>query len=104
MPRPFPEEKRRIWQEKVQTQRISGLSMARWCREQQVNYNSFLYWDKRFPEKSQITRDSFQELYEETKTDPGVAIECQGMKVVLLKSFDPVVLAQCLQVLKALPC
>jgi len=103
MPRPFPEEKRRMWQEKVQTQRTSGLSMARWCREQQVNYNSLIYWNKRFSEKSQITRDSFQELHE-TKTDPGVAIECQGMKIVLLKSFDSAVLAQCLQVLKALSC
>lgn len=103
MQKPSLEEKKRLWQEKMQAQRTSGLSMARWCREQQINYNAFLYWNERLTlEKPQITRESFQELCE-IKTDPGIAIECRGMKIILSKSFDAAVLVQCLHILKTLP-
>jgi len=100
MPRPTSEEKRCEWQEKVRLQQESGQNIAHWCRVNQVHYDSFLYWRKRFSAPpAQIDRSSFKEL-----SDPsaiaGITIEYKEAKITLTKQFDSSTLTQCLQVLK----
>ncbi len=104
MPQPISEEKRIDWQERVLLQKESGQTMSRWCREQQVDYNSFLYWkDKLHPAEKTLKRSSFQELTAPLGTT-GVSIEYKEVRIILEKRFDAMVLAQCLQVLKGVSC
>ncbi len=100
MPRPLPEEKRREWKKRIRLQHKSGQCISKWCREKQINYDSFLYWKKRFS-PSPINRSTFLELTDPCK-DAGIFIEYKEMKIVLVKNFDPTILTQCLKTLKSL--
>jgi len=103
MPRPFPEEKKREWQERVRIQQESGQSMSHWCREQQVNYDSFLYWKKRFSaDPFPLNRASFQELTADQGT--GISIEYRGIRLHIDKCFDPSTLRNCLLALREIKC
>lgn len=101
--KPLPEEKRRDWEEKIRQQQESGQSVARWCKGNQVNYNGFVYWKRRFKPSPVLNRASFKELpCSPGKT--GVSIEYQGVCIRLDKHFDASVLKQCLSVLTSNPC
>lgn len=104
MPVRFPEEKRLQWKERIRLQQESGQTIALWCREQQVNYDSFLYWKGRFSPASAggVDRSSFKELLDLDKT--GITIEYQQIQIHLSKNFDPSVLMKCLRVLKGEAC
>lgn len=40
-------EKRRLWAERLQRYRTSGLTVARFCAGERVSVNTFFYWAKR---------------------------------------------------------
>jgi hypothetical protein len=40
-------EKRRAWEARFARYRASGLSVARFCRQERVSVNTFYYWAKR---------------------------------------------------------
>jgi hypothetical protein len=40
-------QKRRIWAERLERFRASGLSVSRFCASQRVSVNTFYYWAKR---------------------------------------------------------
>jgi hypothetical protein len=104
MERSFRQETRLEWQEKIRKQKDSGQTMALWCREQQVNYQSFLYWKKRFNSaQNTLVRSSFLELLDASE-GPGVHIEYKAFRIVLEKNFNETVLIQCLQILGRVPC
>lgn len=89
-------EKRLEWEEKIQQQRKSGLSIERWCRENQTVVCQFHYWKARlFPK---IDRSSFIEL-PDTK-DVGISVEYDGVHIHLDKNFDASTLKRCLAVMK----
>jgi hypothetical protein len=98
MPR-FPEEKRREWEERIRLQQDSGQNMSRWCRENQINYDSFLYWKKRFFPTT-VERSTFLELIDSCKST-GLSIEYKGVKIAIDKHFDPMALIHCLNTLKS---
>jgi len=101
MTKQFSSEKRREWEEKVHKQEASGLSISRWCRENQIPIHMFHYWKNRiFPPT--LDRLSFTELVDHKGT--GLAIECRGVRIYLDKNFEPSTLVRCLTVLKALKC
>lgn len=105
MPRPYPEEKRLEWKERVRIQQESGQAISQWCREQQIDYDSFLYWRKRFgsvPPRT-VDRSSFVELAE-SPDKTGIILECQKVQIHLAKNFDPLVLIKCLRALKGEAC
>lgn len=91
------------WQARIDAWKESGGSMAKWCREQQINYNQFVYWkDKldRINHKSQEAISSrFIELVD-APVDPGIALEYAGVQIHLKSNFDKVTLQRCVQVLR----
>ena len=105
MPQRFSEQKRLEWREQLRLQQESGLSVSRWCKEQQVNYNSFLYWKKQLRSVSagSIERSSFKEL-PDLSSSPGVTIECQTLQIHLGQNCDPAILMKCLRELKGGTC
>jgi hypothetical protein len=105
MPQPLSVEKKQEWEERIRLQKESGQSMLRWCREQQINYDSMTYWRKRLglaPAKI-IERSSFKEL-PDSLDKTGITIEYQQIRIHLAKNFDPSVLMKCLRMLKAEKC
>ncbi len=95
--------KSRDWEQKIQQQKQSGLSVSRWCQENQVPYNTFVYWKRRFVKISPLERKSFVEL-EENPPKSGIQLECDGIKVNIEKGFDSSTLARCLQALRGFQC
>ena len=47
MPGPLPAEKKIEWEEKIRQQRESGLSIERWCEQNQIATHVFHYWKTR---------------------------------------------------------
>ena len=95
MPLPLSEEKKHEWQERIQQQRASGLSIERWCRDNQVQPHTFYYWrDQLFP-KVALERSSFKELAD-SGTD-AIAIECHSFRIYLDRYFNVSYLKRCLE-------
>lgn len=85
MPTALSQEKREWWREKLQQQKASGLSIKRWCEENQVSGPKFFYWKERlFP--NAIERSLFTEVKEKKS---GVSLEWRGVSVQLGADFDP---------------
>ena len=97
----FSEKKRCEWFEKIRLQQESGQNQSQWCREQQINYDAFLYWKKRF-NPAPLNRSAFQELTSGPET--GVSIEYRGVRIHIDKCFDPTTLKSCLSALRGIEC
>jgi hypothetical protein len=95
--------KSRNWEQKIQQQKQSGLSVARWCQENQVSYNTFAYWKRRLVRVAPLERKSFVELAENSSKS-GIQLECDGIRVNIEKGFDSSTLARCLQALRSFQC
>jgi predicted methyltransferase len=99
--KPTSPEKIRSWEEKILQQQKSGLSIQRWCNENQVVVCQFHYWKSRlFPK--QINTSSFTELVE-TKNG-GVTLEYDGVRIHLDPNFDAITLKRCLSVVREGKC
>ena len=83
----------RDWEQKIQQQEQSGLSISRWCQENQVPYNTFTYWKRRcVPKTARLERKSFLELTENSSKS-GIQLEYDGIRVNIEKGFDSATLA-----------
>jgi len=102
MPKPISAEKKTEWETKLRQQRESGLSIERWCRQNQIASCSFHYWKSRLQFKSELTRACFTELPVDQST--GITMEYQGIRILIDKSFDPVALRSCLAALRGIRC
>ena len=95
------------WKDKLLSQKESGLSIARWCRENRIPYDCFFYWKRRLAEKHlsspSLRRDSFTEL-QEVSPESGVQIEHGKIRIHLSRHFDIQTLAKCLRALEGIPC
>ena len=100
MPKPISAEKKIDWEAKIRQQRESGLSIDRWCRQNQVTSCSFHYWKGRLQPKTELARSCFTELANDQGT--GISIECQGVRILIDKFFDPATLRNCLSALRGL--
>jgi hypothetical protein len=90
------------WSEKIQKQTASGKSIAAWCREESISYNTFLYWHKRLQTNSsqdQVKRSSFIECPQDS--DVWIEIILEGAKLTLSKNFNRASLLFCLRVFGA---
>ena len=87
-------EQRQQWIDRIESWRASGssISIARWCRENEIDYNKFLYWKERFCRQNKKNSHSpvaaFVELPEDKTHYTGIALECQGLRIHLSKQFD----------------
>jgi len=102
MPKSVSSEKKLKWEEKVRQQRESGLSITRWCRQNQIHPNTFRYWKDRLSPKSPLTRSCFTEL--STSLGTGIYIEYRGVRIHIDKCFDPATLKNCLSALRGIQC
>ena len=86
------EERVRQWQGLVQGQAQSGMSAAAFCKENQVNLQSFYAWRRRFNSESGANvTGAFLELVPPSKIqDSGVHIRLgERLSIELDRGFDP---------------
>ena len=99
---PLSSEKKLAWGENLRKQKESGLSIDRWCNENQIRTYTFRYWKERLFPKPLPSRLSFSELPDAKET--GITIEYRNLRIRLDKHFDPFVLKQCLSILMEIQC
>ena len=64
---PLSSEKKLAWGENLRKQKESGLSIDRWCNENQIRTYTFRYWKERLFPKPLPSRLSFSELPDASK-------------------------------------
>jgi len=101
MPQPLSSEKVLEWEENICQQKLSGLPIESWCRQNNVTACSFHYWKKRLLNPAQMNSSSFTELKDQ---NTGITIECNGISLRLDKHFEPATLKACLALLMELKC
>lgn len=97
------------WKERVSNQRDSGLSIAAWCRQNNIATQTFYYWRDKFYPKPSLKRADFKEALSQQNIDTqtrksGVSLQYLGFCINLEQNFDKAVLKGCLELLKELPC
>ena len=102
MPIPSSPEKRLEWETRLRQQKESGLSIERWCRENQITSTAFHYWKDRLFPKPSITQSSFTELTE--AKDAAITIEYRGFRIHVERTFDSIALKRCLSLLREVKC
>ncbi len=102
MPQPSSSEKVLEWEEKIRQQKLSGLSIENWCRQNKVTACSFHYWKKRLLAPEHLSCSSFTELKDQNKTD--ITIQYNGICLRVDKHFEPSTLKACLAMLMELKC
>lgn len=97
MAKPLSSEQRQEWAEKIQAQRASGLSVDRWCKNNQIASHVFYYWKQRlFPQPP--SQGCFTELVDQQGCS--IDIECQGSHI----RIESPTLKQAFHILKGLKC
>lgn len=86
--------KRAAWQKKIKAWQESGISIQKWCLENDENYHQFRYWRQTL--KKPEPQPSFQELKEET---PKLDIElCYGdLKILFPNGCTTALLEMCIK-------
>lgn len=74
-------EKREHWLGRLEEQRLSGLSMAAWCRREGVPYWKFLYWRRRLNGASAGSSESV--AFHEIVVADQVPGSCSALEVCL---------------------
>lgn len=93
-----PIELRQTWEERIQKQKASGLTIQHWCRDNQIPLHLFYNWKRRLFPKT-LSRGCFIEIAE--AKDVGITIEMKGISVRLEKHFDAATLKRCLETLRS---
>jgi hypothetical protein len=98
------------WKENIINQSQSGLSIAAWCRQNQVAVHAFYYWrNKAFPKS--IDRANFKEILEQNldgtdtqSQSSGVSLQYQEVYIHLDRQFDASTFKQCLKIIMEVSC
>lgn len=91
-------EKRAEWQEVIERQQKSGLSIQRWCHEHQIKAHLFHYWKNELFRDKPISKANFIELKEVKSKE--IVIEYKGFHIHLEDDFSPQLFKKCLIALK----
>lgn len=95
-------EQKLDWAEKIRKQQESGLSIEKWCQQNQIPTHQFHYWKARLLPQSKVTRANFKEITAREGT--GITLEYQAVRIHLDPNFEPSILKQCLTILKEVVC
>jgi hypothetical protein len=87
------------WPARLADWRRSGLSIAAWCRNHAVSYQTFLYWRRRLDDHLPEPTGIFVQLTTPAEPEP-IALECNGVFVHVPAGFDPGLLRDILALLK----
>lgn len=107
------DEKRNLWLERIIAYRASGLSVRVWCENNQVNINTFRYWNQKCNKESVLhtsskkcsqwlsveVSDSEPDLLV-TQASSGVTIKLGFVSVEVSPGFDLKTLEDVFHVLK----
>jgi len=102
MPRPALPEKKIEWEDKLRKQRESGLSIERWCHENQIPKHTFYYWRDKLHPKTPLNHSCFTELKD--VKGAGITLEYRDICIRLDQHFEPSILKRCLAVLMEIKC
>jgi len=101
MPSRTSEAKQLEWKNLIEKQRQSGLSVDKWCLQNQIRPFAFQYWkDKLFPR--QLKKSSFAEL-KVKRSDP-ISLQTQGIYIRIGSDCDPNLRKQLFALFGSLPC
>lgn len=109
MSKRFSKAIRDEWKERVVNQKQSGLSIASWCRQNNITPYTFYYWRDQFFSDTTMNRADFKELSEQPNLNPlsqksGLSLQYQAFCIHLDQQFDVATLKQCLKALKEFSC
>jgi len=91
MPKPFSEDQKLEWKQRIDQQRQSGLSIQKWCLQNQIQPHTFHYWkEKLFPKPFQKT--SFTEL--NIKRPDAISLQAYGISIRIGSDCDPILRKQ----------
>lgn len=96
-----PQEKNNEWADRIAQQRQSGLSIEKWCRQNQIKSSVFHYWKEKLFPKS-LERSHFSEL--KIQRNQSVCLQCSGLYIRLEKECDPLVRKQIFALFMELSC
>jgi len=85
------------WTDKIATWKVSGQSMAAWCRQNDESYDRFVYWRRRL-EPGPQRQGRFVAL---TVQPAALLLSCNGMTLHIERGFDRELLRDVLSVLRA---
>lgn len=87
MPSQASLEKQREWKALIERQKQSGLSIEKWCLQNQLRPHTFHYWrDKLFPK--QLQKSNFTEL-KTKKLDTTISLQTHGVCIRIDSDCDP---------------
>jgi hypothetical protein len=87
MPKSLSENKKLKWRSLIEEQRQSGLSIKKWCQQQNLVPNTFHYWKSRLLSK-ELQTSSFVEL--QVKRPNEISLQTRGLYIRLSSDCDPV--------------
>lgn len=96
MAKPLTAEQKNDWLQRIQKQQTSGLSIQKWCKENQIPIHAFYYWKKRLTPTPPFNRSHFTELVAPKACT--VTMEFQDTRIHIESST----LKQCLSLLEEL--
>lgn len=91
MPNPSSENNQIEWKNRIEEQRQSGLSINKWCQQNQIPPTSFHYWKEKFSPK-QLQKSSFAEL--SIKRADAISLQARGLHVRIGSDCDPILRKQ----------
>jgi len=101
MPVAASEEKQLKWKNLIEQQRQSGLSIEKWCRQNQILPHTFHYWkEKLFPQ--QLQKNSFAEL--NMKRPDAISLQAKGLYIRMGNDCDPRLRKQLFAMFAGLAC
>ena len=96
-------EKTKLWSARIDEQKASHLSVKEWCARHSIPVTTFYEWKRRLSKKPGLSRASFSELKKLSVESHELVIE-HGSFRLILKSFQPELLNECLKVLRKNKC
>jgi hypothetical protein len=94
------------WQPIISAQLTSGLSIAAYCRREQISQPSFFAWRRRLagPAAGFVEVETLLPTAGETLRAPAIELRLGGgRRLVVRKGFDRDLLAEVVQALEAIP-
>ena len=90
------DERRAVWQQHLDAQQASGLSITAWCWQQDIAEASFYYWRKRLTAQAMPAPagpTQWLALAPPMIVESGVTLHVGSVAITVTAGFDPQVLA-----------
>ena len=96
-----PSEKRALRMEQVAEYRQSGLSAEQWCQENELNLHTLKYWITKLNRETRDPQEETCQWVSLSGESSDLHVTVGTVTITLKPGFDPELLRQTIQVLKA---